>query len=319
MWDEEVYMIRTRRVPVTGFVPVLIVALALLNGGCGSDGGSNPIGTSSPPQGSSGIIFLPAPGVEAAVPLGETSVTKTLGSNGGELCLGEIRVRFPSRSLAGPTELTLSRTDDEYVRIRIEPSDLVLLSPATMKFEDLDKTDFGKLPRVSIYRYEAGTQVRLPSRVDGDEVEAETPALGDFVLTGEDESGQQIEFIRWLHGAGHETALIEAGEGGTITYDRFKVQIPEDALNQDTYITVREPGNGYLMCELEPHGIQFNIPVTLEMDLDDLETAPYFDWTIFWLDDLTGLWVDQNAVYGGDKLVVRLSHFSRYAAGRAGW
>ncbi len=104
-----------------------------------------------------------------------------------------------------------------------------------------------------------------------------------------------------------------------VEYGRFKVQIPKNALSEDTYITVRDLGTGYLMCELEPHGIQFSIPVQFEMDLKGLHWEPYTDWTDYWLNEETGLWERQTGTFDGDKIVDSLSHFSRYVAGRAGW
>jgi hypothetical protein len=73
------------------------------------------------------------------------------------------------------------------------------------------------------------------------------------------------------------------------------------------------------MCELEPHGITFLVPVQLEMDLSGLDWAPYTDWTDYWLNEETGLWERQTGIFGGDKIVDSLSHFSSYVAGRAGW
>jgi hypothetical protein len=148
-----------------------------------------------------------------------------------------------------------------------------------------------------------------------------------------DSSLEGVQFLRIPStdalGKGHHgkpepsevTVLARANEKTKITLGRFELKIPKGALSQDTLITLRRVEGPYLMCELEPHGIQFAKPVKLKMDLQGLDTADYEDWTIFWYDEDSGLWVDMGAVYDPDdeKVEAQLPHFSLYGGGRAGW
>ena len=123
-------------------------------------------------------------------------------------------------------------------------------------------------------------------------------------------------------GSNSETRLIRARNGGEVQQGRFKVTIPPGALASDTYITIRDRSYWYVRCELEPHGIQFQQPVTLEIDLRGLSWAPYTDWSVFWHED-DDTWVDQHGVFANGRVSAQLWHFSEYAPGadrgRAGW
>lgn len=115
------------------------------------------------------------------------------------------------------------------------------------------------------------------------------------------------------------TQLVLADNGGVVHLNRFRVVIPAGALSTDTFITIRNPGNGYFTCELEPHGIQFNVPVTLEMDLGGLSLTAGERLSIYWLNLDSDLWEDQMAAQSNTTLSVPLNHFSQYSIGRGGW
>lgn len=125
-----------------------------------------------------------------------------------------------------------------------------------------------------------------------------------------------------VQGLFSETRLIRARDGGEVRQGRFKVTIPPGALAADTYITVRDRSTSYVRCELQPHGIQFSQPVTLEIDLRGLGWAPYTNWSVYWHQP-GNTWEDQHGVFTNGRVSAQLWHFSEYApgmdGGRAGW
>jgi hypothetical protein len=112
------------------------------------------------------------------------------------------------------------------------------------------------------------------------------------------------------------------GVGGLVTIGRYSVLVPPGALASTTVITiiVREE-EGYVSCELLPHGTTFAKPVTLRMDIRETDLAATTSVTIYWLNDATATWVDVGGTLDPSGLTVstNLNHFSRFAAGRAGW
>lgn len=117
------------------------------------------------------------------------------------------------------------------------------------------------------------------------------------------------------------TRFIEAAHGGEVACGRYRVKIAPGALETDTAITVRDPGSGYLVCDLEPHGLTFLTPIRLEMNVSGLSIATTDGLTIFWLDQAAECWIDLGGAYNAADgvLSAELKHFSRYAGGRAGW
>jgi hypothetical protein len=112
--------------------------------------------------------------------------------------------------------------------------------------------------------------------------------------------------------------------GGTLELSRFKVVIPSGALETATEtITLidRQAIDGAVSCELLPHGISFERPVTLSMSLKGTNVDPNAAYTIYWYDEAAGRWVDIGATWDPNTQTVtaQLDHFSRYRAGRAGW
>ena len=82
-----------------------------------------------------------------------------------------------------------------------------------------------------------------------------------------------LEFVTLpdLSGTRVASKRIRAATGGSVELDGFRVDIPAGALPQDTTITIRLPVDPVLgkrvIAEFEPHGIQFNTPVTLSFPL----------------------------------------------------
>lgn len=146
-----------------------------------------------------------------------------------------------------------------------------------------------------------------------------TQTLGKIVQGTGNLVEEGISLLLVLSAPGSSSALIPAATGGQVRYGRYTLTVPPGALAQDTIISVSDPGNGYVMCDLEPHGLQFNVPVRLQVDLTGVNVGPYSDWSVFWYNPTSGGWEDQHGVFGPNTLTADLHHFSRYAGGRVGW
>jgi hypothetical protein len=112
--------------------------------------------------------------------------------------------------------------------------------------------------------------------------------------------------------------------GGMVAGSRYRVTLPPLSLTQTTTISVREYDPSVVDFELLPHGTQFLLPVTVEVDYagTSLDPAsPSYQGglpVLLWFNDVTGIW---ELVPGVDnpltkKYTVLLSHFSRYALGK---
>lgn len=299
----------------------LLITAVFLVGGCAEDRqSSNPAQPQASPIAGLQLLSRPAADGLHAVPLGAIvlSETKTIkANNGGDVSVGLVKVKFLPHTIEQDTDVTITLVDQEQMRFRIEPADLVLLQPVRIEIEHMERTDHLERRSLRVVRMVDGVPQALSTQQEGGKHRADVSDLGDFALADMDDQGG-IQFIRYLSGPGYLTKLIEADKGGEVHYDRYQVTIPKGALPEDTYITVRDPGSGYLMCELEPHMV-FLAPVELELDLHGLDYQPFTDWTVFWFDPDTEEWENQGGSFAHEKLTVQLDHFSRYAAGRAGW
>lgn len=298
------------------------LVLALLAGGCGSDHGdlTQPqVAPSGSPSGDLQLLNAPIP-MYQPLASGPRSVSANIRArDGGLLVLGNIKVRIPQRALREDRTVTLSRLDGEEVRFSITPADLVLQVPVDIVVDQLFKTDYKAFESLSILVVDPVASRALPTSRSLGRVQASSSRLGDFAVGTIEGAVGEIVCLRYLEGSGYTTEYVRADHNTEVRHDRFRLFFPAGSLPEDTYITIRNPGNGYLMCELEPHGIQFLQPVTLEMDLRGLGYQPFMDWSIFWLNDQTGEWEDQSGSFGNEKVRVSLMHFSTYAGGRVGW
>jgi hypothetical protein len=65
------------------------------------------------------------------------------------------------------------------------------------------------------------------------------------------------------------------------------------------------------IVRLSPHGIQFDAPVILSLDL--AKAAELSDqWNVLWLNDVTGLWESIGGNTEDGALKTELKHFSEY-------
>lgn len=117
-----------------------------------------------------------------------------------------------------------------------------------------------------------------------------------------------------------QSFLVDGSRGDVLTFRRFTLRIPPGAFQGQRLITIEDPENGFVECRLYPEGMQFDLPVTLSMDLANT-SADGRDATIYWYDPSAEVWVDLGGTYAvADHSVwVRLQHFCSYRGGRAGW
>jgi hypothetical protein len=310
----------------------LVLLAALSIGACDRYNRSDPLAPSGSGAPGNDTTLLQSPVTDRAGAKSDSMATKRIGPGGGTLHLSNIiAVKIPQGALGAEADITIRMLDSERVLFSITPEDLRLATPVEITVDHLDRTDNQRFSGLSIYRQNLSAWNQLPSGRNKNKIQGLSAVLGVFSvarngeLLGKSEfltaDIESIDMLRWLSGPNHETKLIETAKGGDVQVGRFKVKIPKNALAEDTFITVRDPANGYLMCELEPHGIEFLVPVELEMNVSDLALGDYTDWTIFWLNQESGYWEDQGASFSllHDKLTADLMHFSRYAGGRAGW
>lgn len=304
-------------------VPLIAMAIVILIGlsGCGED---RTAGAPADPTGDGAereARFLASPSPTAVALSVPAPVSKLIkAKDGGELAIGPLKIVIPKGALSADATLELTLIHAERVSFRVEPADLAISLPIQMKVEHLStKTDHRRFAMLRFFRTDGSSRIPLATERDGELLVGESDTLGEFVVGIDSDADDPIQFLRYLSGPGYQTELIEASSGGDVQYNRYKVKIPKHALSEDTYITVRDPGTGYVMCDLEPHGIAFLVPVQFEMDLTGLRWQPYTDWTDYWFNEETGDWERQSGTFDGKKIVDSLSHFSRYAAGRAGW
>lgn len=304
---------------------LLLGALLLtLGAGCSNDRAALPMPSAPCAEADGTATFIPLPRGGMATPQATFySASKTLtAAAGGEITAGGMRVTFPAGSLPATTTITLLVRKDEHVLVSLQPAGLTLRSPAILQLDDLTKTDGTVYHGLAFYRLTAASPVIQPTSNDWRKPQAWVSTTGDFFLGGTRWDIPEVQFIRYLSGTGYVTKLVTVGAGGTVVCDRIKLTVPPGALRCDTYIAIHQTSqNGALVAVLEPHGIQFNAAVTLEINLTGLAWQPYTDWDIYWLNEATDRWENEGGNFANQKVSGLLWHFSTYAParGRAGW
>jgi hypothetical protein len=308
---------------------MLVLAVVLMLAGCGSDQpkatmpGAQADNMSAPsPQLLPGAQSIPSAPLGTGGQSGQSGSlsVKLKAKEGGTISTGNFSVQIPANALDSDATVTLTCIDPEQVIVRLTPSGERLSKPAVIRWSSLDSwVNHRRYANLLILRRDGRDLTPIPCVRGADDVQAQMDTFGEFALGGRAAGSQEIEFLHYLSGPGYTTRYITVALGGEVQYDRYKVSIPSGALSADTYITVRDSGTIYVMCDLEPHGIQFRVPVRFEINLIGLAWQPYTDWTDYWLNPETGLWERQDGTFAGAIIVDYLDHFSRYAAGRAGW
>jgi hypothetical protein len=144
-----------------------------------------------------------------------------------------------------------------------------------------------------------------------------------------DLSGADISYVPDIeHGpspstpAGSTESVITNSLGGHIDHGLVRLDVPAAALDvaTTTVFRVEIPAGNAFRVNLYPHEAQFRKPVTLTIDLSDA-TNVGDNVALYWYDEDANVWRNVGGSYDpvAKTLVAKLSHFSTYAPGRAGW
>ena len=99
-------------------------------------------------------------------------------------------------------------------------------------------------------------------------------------------------------------------DGGFLSMGEYSLEIPANALSETTFIEMEQVGVGEWPVELSPHGIQFNLPVSLSMNAASTMGAD--DMKIHWWNPDAGHWDEQQSMVDNGVVSAQLQHFSRY-------
>ena len=133
------------------------------------------------------------------------------------------------------------------------------------------------------------------------------------ILSTSDKSGDQLHLV-----SGLTSKVISAENGGVISNGRVTLEFPPFALSKDTEITIEMLNDGTLGAELGPHGIQFNRPVTMTMDLEGTNAEGNSDAVdTFWWNSDDNWYEKVPKVDSGtpNATSATLQHFSKYKGG----
>lgn len=114
-------------------------------------------------------------------------------------------------------------------------------------------------------------------------------------------------------------------EGGVveIVETHFRLEIPAGALQAVTQITVTAEAGEFELYQFGPHGIQFDVPVTMSFSTESQVTAEAL------VAEASGIYLDEGGspavledfplVRHGFRVSFQTTHFSRYAMAFSGW
>ena len=91
----------------------------------------------------------------------------------------------------------------------------------------------------------------------------------------------------------------------------YTLEIPANAVNHNTLIQIQQISMGSWDVELSPHGTQFNVPVTLSMNVEGEPNSESMQ--IHWWNPELQEWEAQLSVVEDGVVSAQLMHFSRYA------
>jgi hypothetical protein len=119
-------------------------------------------------------------------------------------------------------------------------------------------------------------------------------------------------------------AFILAAQGGTVVLGANSIHFPPNALAEDTLISITRAAEStpyVLIFDLYPHGIQFQKPVTLTLEMGRRGIMAHNQFSlpqIYWYNEDSSQWqgIGGRADYGRRVIVTDLNHFSRYATAR---
>jgi hypothetical protein len=110
-------------------------------------------------------------------------------------------------------------------------------------------------------------------------------------------------------------AAIIGPKGGSIRVGNHELRIPAGALSKEVLISAEAPVTNNAVVNLEPHGLKFAKPVSLELSYKNCLLPPLLDLYVVYLNPANKiLEVNRSRVSLPSKSVTgELDHFSRYA------
>jgi hypothetical protein len=117
---------------------------------------------------------------------------------------------------------------------------------------------------------------------------------------------------------------VAGSRGGAVRAGRFSLKIPPGAFEGDATVTITMPDTTVMVCDLSIAPLSangFKVPVVLTADLSSTDLPDASTLTMYWYDPSGLTWVNCSAKSRtmGALVTMSLEHFSRYAAGKAGW
>ena len=119
---------------------------------------------------------------------------------------------------------------------------------------------------------------------------------------------------------GMTRVTVNGNLGGTVERGIFRLDVPRNAVDGDVDFEISIPDDGAIRVELSPHGLAFDKPVLLTIDLNYAaglgDKVKLFSWN-----EKEEHWVVVGGKFNPKTrlLTCNLDHFSTYAPGRAGW
>jgi len=110
--------------------------------------------------------------------------------------------------------------------------------------------------------------------------------------------------------------MISAEQGGVVSNGRVTLEFPPYALGEDTEITIEWLDDGTLGVELGPHGIKFDRPVVMIMDLRETtaEGKGQSARTIWWNENENWWEKIPKSESNENEIRTELEHFSKYSS-----
>jgi len=119
------------------------------------------------------------------------------------------------------------------------------------------------------------------------------------------------------------SATTVGARGNTLRLGRFTLVLPAGAFRGTATVSLSIPDTTLLECDLNitpASANRFSVPAKLTVDLTGLGVTGS-QTSIYWYDPTRARWVNMAAQSASTPTTVTalLPHFSRYAAGKAGW
>lgn len=143
--------------------------------------------------------------------------------------------------------------------------------------------------------------------------------------TGSALSGSLDPSLSGTSGSGSSSSVgeIDGAKGGKLNCGRYSLTVPAGAFSGVATITMTLADSTVMLCDLQITPAELNdfqVPVQLSLETHEL-SVDLSTIGIYWYDPAQLAWV--NMLAGSDPtsgtLTANLSHFSKYAAGKAGW